>query len=547
LTDFDLLVGSNNSGKSILLQALAIWNYCVDQFNRTKRGGTRGIQIVLPDFTALPLPEFVLLWKDKIERKNVKQTNGKNKPDFILIEINVFWLNQNNQERNLNIQLRYQSPLSIYAIPEIGLEDFKILIQEEGFPTIIYVPPFSGLEPVEKWIDDGNIKQSVGKGQPGSVLRNILYRVKENENITNWKELSEKIFDWFGVKLNIPEYEKRQSTQINLTYKVGKKDFDIISGGSGFHQILTILAFIHGYSKITTVLFDEPDAHLHSNLQRQILNYFKTKVNIQFLIATHSEEFIKGVEIPSIISILSGSPIRTQSTESIIRAMSDVNNSEVVKTKESPFIFYLEGEDDERILSSWAETLGFSDLLSKFYIYKLGGTTKQDMNDKSDRHFKALRIINPEVKRIVLFDYDTEESFHPKVSNPVVKEWKRKNIENYLLVPDAWKNAILDALNIQKFDLFSDGYRSLIDSFFEEQNLNLPKNKTWNDVNANIFQVLDGKRILFENNDSLFHKIMGIKGVKINREKVARSLSKKDIHQDIIEFFNDLQSLTNEV
>ena len=33
---FDLLVGRNNSGKSTILQALAIWQFCADEFRRVK-------------------------------------------------------------------------------------------------------------------------------------------------------------------------------------------------------------------------------------------------------------------------------------------------------------------------------------------------------------------------------------------------------------------------------------------------------------------------------------------------------------------------------
>ena len=40
-TDFDLLVGRNNSGKSTVLQALAIWQFCVDGFSR-EQGKARG-------------------------------------------------------------------------------------------------------------------------------------------------------------------------------------------------------------------------------------------------------------------------------------------------------------------------------------------------------------------------------------------------------------------------------------------------------------------------------------------------------------------------
>ena len=45
-TDFDLLVGRNNSGKSTILQALAIWQFCVDGFSREqgKARGSKGIQ-----------------------------------------------------------------------------------------------------------------------------------------------------------------------------------------------------------------------------------------------------------------------------------------------------------------------------------------------------------------------------------------------------------------------------------------------------------------------------------------------------------------------
>ena len=70
-TNFDLIVGRNNSGKSTVLQALAIWQFCIDEFHRATRSGTTGTRILLPEFTALPLPEFNLLWHEKTDRKNV--------------------------------------------------------------------------------------------------------------------------------------------------------------------------------------------------------------------------------------------------------------------------------------------------------------------------------------------------------------------------------------------------------------------------------------------------------------------------------------------
>ncbi len=536
---FDLIVGANNSGKSTSLQALAIWQYCVDQFRMAKKKGSRGIQVVLPNFTALPLPEFNLLWNDRIGQAN---------NNYIYIEIDVFWMDNVNTEQHFCVQLRYQSPQSVYAIPKDGWKDVAKKQEMPEFPRVVYVPPFSGIEPHEKWMDDGNVRQNVGKAQPGSVLRNLLYRVIDrpepiHDNV-NWQEIVKKVKEWFDVDMQAPEYEKGLSTEITAEYKVNKKPFDIISGGSGFHQILTLLAFMYGYKGATTLLFDEPDAHLHVNLQRQIINYFKQNAQLQFLIATHSEEFIKGVEIDSILSILSGSPKRVQSNVSVIQALSSVDNIDVVRTQDSPFILYLEGEDDERILAAWSNTLGKTEIYQKFYPYVLGGSTKREMKTKADTHFAALKLIVPELKRAILLDYDNEESaLNPPANQHTLNEWRRKNIDNYLLVSDAWKRAA--AINFDSGSLQS--CLDIIDNVFNGQNLILPPGSTWKNVTAQIFSVLDGKKLLFENNDSLFNQIKHLNksDVKLNRSAIANAMLPEEIHQDVESFFLNLEAIAN--
>jgi len=41
------------------LQALAIWQFCLEEFRRAKRRDKKSIQVVLPNFTALPIPQFL--------------------------------------------------------------------------------------------------------------------------------------------------------------------------------------------------------------------------------------------------------------------------------------------------------------------------------------------------------------------------------------------------------------------------------------------------------------------------------------------------------
>lgn len=562
-TQFDLLVGRNNSGKSTVLQALAIWQFCVDEFHRSMRGGEKGIQVVLPNFTALPVPEFNLLWRNRDIRLSPSKSSSK-KQEYVLIEIIVEWSGSEGASQSFGVALRYHSPQALYAIPSDGWATFRKLDQYGLLPRIAYVPPFSGLEPSEEWRDDGPLRKQVGKAQPGSVLRNLLYRVcpkleevpgqdvqrsyKLMQPPKEWREIADVVRRWFGVFLWPPEYQKGVDTQIKVQYRQGEKDFDIIAGGSGFHQTLTLLGFLHGY-KPTTILLDEPDAHLHVNLQREILDYFKLKsmeLETQFLIATHAEEFVRGVDASQIVSLLAQEPKRIQSTPEVLRAMAEVSNEEITKAMSYPFVLYVEGESDERILRAWAAPCGAQAAIDSVYFKTMDGGGKINMKERADDHFAALKQIVPGVSRLMLFDFDdAKDAFHPKPNNPSLAEWKRKNIENYLLVPDAWKRAALQQLGYADDELFAQPVQAFIDGFFAGENLTLPPGKTWRNVNANVFSVVDGKRILFENDDSLFQQLRrGDTPLQLLREQVAMCMKADEIHEDVHQFIGKLKALT---
>ena len=150
----------------------------------------------------------------------------------------------------------------------------------------------------------------------------------------------------------------------------------------------------------STILLDEPDAHLHVNLQREILDYFRRKsqeLGTQFLIATHAEEFARGVDASQIVSLLDRKPKRVESTPDVIRAMSDVSNEEITRVMASPYVLYVEGEDDERILRAWAGACSAQDAMDKVCFKTMGGGGKKNMKERADAHFKALRQIVPSV------------------------------------------------------------------------------------------------------------------------------------------------------
>jgi AAA ATPase domain len=556
-TEFDLLVGRNNSGKSTVLQAMAIWQFCVDEFQRNPRKATQGIQVVLPNFTALPVREFNLLWKNRTDRSWLPDASGVKKQKYVLIEISVAWKAEDSVEREFGVELRYHSPQTIYATPVKGWSAFHDCAQSGTLPRIAYVPPFSGLEPVEKWLDQAPSRQQIGKGQPGSVLRNLLLRVcppppkgpngKPAKGYTlpaDWVELTTVVKRWFSVELLPPQYDSAKDVYITVEYQQDGKTYDLISGGSGFHQTMTLLAFLYGYGP-STILLDEPDAHLHVNLQRETLDYFKEKSStrkVQFLVATHAEEFIKGVSPRQIVSLLQQTPKRIQSTPEVICAMAEVSNEELARLMGAPFIVYVEGESDERLLRAWAKACGAQSFMDKLTFLTMNGGDKKLMKDWATAHFLAVKQIVPSAKRVMLFDYDDPgKALNPTAENPSLAEWRRKNIENYLLVPAAWRRAALSRLQLAEDDLSANAALQTIDQFFSDENLTLPKGKTWRDVSANIFSAVNGKQILFENDNSLFHALRnGQPAIELQRERVAASMEPDEIHEDVHEFFKKL-------
>jgi len=225
--------------------------------------------------------------------------------------------------------------------------------------------------------------------------------------------------------------------------------------------------------------------------------------------------------------------------------MADVSNMEITELLTSPVILYVEGESDERILRAWAKQCDAEDIFTKVCFHVMGGGDKKLMQQNANRHFDGVRQIIPEARRLMLFDFDTSETaFHPEPDNLALFEWKRKNIDNYLLVPKAWLRAALGQIDEKMDTLFAQPVKDQIDSFFIGENLTLPPGQSWRTVSANVFQVVDGKKLLFANENSLFQQLRkSDPPLELTRETVAVSMAADEIHNDIHDFFARLKQI----
>ncbi len=155
-----VLAGPNNSGKSTLLHSLATWAMALDRWRlgkgRTGKAKLRaGSPLTRKDFTALPLREFDLLWKDRstsLTKVELRPNQKLGEPRLIHITVTGSAQLQRNDEWSLTMELRYQGPEQIYVKP---------IPSESEIPkgaldlSIVHCPAFSGIGSEEKRMDRG--------------------------------------------------------------------------------------------------------------------------------------------------------------------------------------------------------------------------------------------------------------------------------------------------------------------------------------------------------------------------------------------------------
>lgn len=432
LGQLHLLVGPNNAGKSTLLHALAIWNYCVEEFRSSERTGNKAIEIALANFTPLPLNDFKLLWNEKTERRypvtdqlDPKTNKPKKKQEFIPVEVEVHWQDRAGEARAFTVSLRWHNQNTMYASPKGGWEEFRRLdsdgnLEKTTFPRIVYVPPHSNIAAQERPLDDANLRALVGEGRPGSVVRNLVWRTwraeafpgKSTSRISKpFTRLRNQISEWFGITLSDPAYEEGRSRFVTSVYTTASKtELDWVNAGSGLLQCLIVLSFLYGFQP-DVLLLDEPDAHLHVNLQRTLLDFLAKQPLTQMLIATHAEQFIQNVR-PDQISFLTPSGVR-RVTDAVAAtlALSEISNLDIGALLDRKLLLYVEGETDEACLRGWARALaktpefaGLEGIMDRVAFHHLKGGSADEMLDLADRHFKACRFLSKDPRRLLVLD-----------------------------------------------------------------------------------------------------------------------------------------------
>ena len=436
-----VLIGPNNSGKTTILQALALWYQCTKTWGGTtlpftlpatlgpvpthftsKYGNTRSINRL--DLTTLPVPDIEHLWHNR---------HYKNSEDVsIHIALNGLF---NDKSWTFAFNSLFANQESLLCYPDFD-EDGKFLFPENiEVPKIAFLPPMSGLTAVEPRVEKGRLDVLIGEGRTAEVLRNLCYEVYDKK--THWDELVGHIRKLFGVEILAPNYIPARG-EIRMSYQDANGiTLDLSSAGRGMLQTLLLLAYMY-VNPETVLLLDEPDAHLEIIRQRQIYQLI-TKIarqqKSQLIIATHSEVILNVAGDRDVLIACVGKPHRIddRNKSQVSKALKEIGFDKYYQAELKKWVLFLEGETDLAILQAIADKLNHpaKDALDAPFL-----VTVDNQPSTASNTFYALQEAVPDLKAYALFDNLRKElkNHFGKVGH--MEMWERNEIENYIAYPE---------------------------------------------------------------------------------------------------------------
>ncbi len=425
-----VLAGPNNCGKTTVLQAIAAWNLAMMRWKQLNdyqrhRGAYTKAPITRQAFAAVPLRSFDLLWHDR--------------DDHGPIEIEI-----QTDAWTIAMEFVPDTTEQLYVRPKPQAE--PATVRRAGL-TPVFVPAMSGIGTDEPVYQRPKIEQLLGQGKPGDVLRNILVEAHQTEPA--WRGLQDGLRRLFSYELVPPD---SSGADIIAEYQERARGprLDIAGAGSGFQQVLMLLAFLHTRPG-AVVLVDEPDAHLHVILQDVIFSELRAvamRQHSQLVLATHSEVIINSAD-PGEICVLAGGPPRRIETKEerahVVLAVKTLPQVDIAQAMTAAGVLYLDDDfSDLRILREWARILGhpaYAALLHKVLCRKAVWETRQGAAGIRARdHYEALKLVRPDLPAIQLQDRDARAeapAAEVRPSGMQVLRWSRYEIESYLVHPAA--------------------------------------------------------------------------------------------------------------
>lgn len=437
LSEVNILVGPNNSGKSTIIGVLRTLDAAV-RFARTRPPSR--VHVGEDAMIGYRIPEESV----PISLENVQT-------DYNGAEARVtFHLSNGN-----SLALVFPEDGGCVLVPQLdsGVLTTAAIFKREFPVNLVIVPVLGPVEHKERRRDRNTVVAGLSTHRASRHFRSYWHYYPEA--FKAFAELIERT--WPGMSIGAPEYDYGTG-ELAMFCMEGRMTRELFWVGFGFQIWCQLLTHISRAHEDALVVVDEPEVYLHPDVQRQLLGIIRD-IGADVLIATHSSEIIAEADPAEIVMVdkRRRSGERLKNVASIQRALDAVGSSQnitLTALAKSRRVLFVEGLDDFRLLRRFARKLGMQELSSGIGITPLesgGFGSWQRITILASGIAEALGaslMIGAVYDRDFFCDEQIDDVLKRLgTSLKLARVHHRKEIENYLLVPAALDRAIVRALS----------------------------------------------------------------------------------------------------
>lgn len=430
--DLSIVVGKNNAGKSTLVEALRLVSIATSRYDTVR-------YIDAPAWTELPKKARGISPSLKFFGFNTENLFYKygNAPSIITA---VF-------ADNKMVKIYIGEGAELFCTLQDALGNY---LTTKGHAVAAQIRPIQILPQIapvqkdEKILGKDYVRQNISSDLASLHFRNqlgLLY-----ENFPQFCDLAQQ--SWPGMRIR--ELDGRNGMpgdKLSLLIQDGDYVAEIGWMGHGLQMWLQIMWFLARIDKDEVVILDEPDVYMHPDLQRKLIKLLIKKFK-QVIVSTHSIEIISEVDPSNILIIdkTKGKSIYASNVpvvQRILNSIGSIHNLQLTKLWSSKKLIIVEGEDIRILKRIQNKLLPNSDepfdTIPNFDIGGWGG-----WNYARGSSLLLRETVDHNIKIYCLFDsdYHTEKQKADRLNEAKklgvqIHIWKKKEIENYLIVPTA--------------------------------------------------------------------------------------------------------------
>jgi AAA15 family ATPase/GTPase len=514
--NFNFIVGENNIGKSTILEAIQLWKSGYDCLVKNNNESFYGENT--PRYLSFDSLFFLRL----SSINDIFNNNSKKKVSITLV------FTHDGAEFSMKITLEKPGSIDTYfrvKFSPVNFNRFKDKIIDLGLKldNAIFLyqtrPVFHSIKN-EPFYNSAQLLKKISLGKSHEVIRNKILRCSTVDN--KFIKIEERLNAVFGtaIKIRFKNKSKQDEEFVRITIQEhGKKEVDISLVGSGVLQVIEIFSTLEYISKsehcLNILMIDEPDSHIHSNLQSALIDELRNDDINQVFLISHNDRLIQKANEGELFYINQASiekeNIRNLPVDSYDSVVSSLAGKLLGLTEEEKekIIIITEGKTDKKILEkAWVKLNPCQD--SPFHFISSGlGLDEEKRSGCADtvkRTIELVSTVSENIKLIGLFDNDREgnEQFkgvNKNIFEPYnIQNTKRKHLEKdifalLLQVPAFRSDFVTDDDMLQRYFVIEHYFSNVI---LDEQGM-----KGKNILGTEIFEIKGNKNNFSQNIDLL--------------------------------------------